>query len=94
MDGGFVRLTFGARKNCNVPCSKSNCTRSGTSLDMFRDTSLASGADLAKLDRYFREKVRATCFSRMIVTPGSSSVLAFAFFDDCDPCISLSRLSG
>lgn len=47
---------------------------------MFSETSLARGADLAKFDKYFKEKVRETCFSRMIDTPGSSSdpvVLAF-----------------
>ncbi len=49
---------------------------------MFKLTSLANGADLAKLDRYFREKVSETCFSRMIETPGSvSSVVVLAFFD-------------
>jgi hypothetical protein len=42
-------------------------------LDMLRETSRARGADLAKLERYFREKVRDTCFSRMMETPTSSS---------------------
>lgn len=73
--------TFGARKNCNVPCSKSNCTSKGTSLLMLSETSRARGADLAKFERYFRENVSETCFSRMIVTPGSSdSATALTFF--------------
>lgn len=77
-------LTFGARKNCSDPCSKSNWTKRGTSLDMFKLTSLANGADLAKLDRYLSENVRDTCFSRMIETPGSeSSVVALAFLAGC-----------
>lgn len=42
-------------------------------MDMLRETSRARGADLAKLERYFREKVRETCFSRMMETPTSSS---------------------
>lgn len=50
---------------------------------MCNETSLASGADLAKLDRYFREKVSVTCFSRMMDTPGSeSSDVVLAFLDD------------
>lgn len=49
---------------------------------MFKLTSLARGADLAKFDKYFREKVRETCFSRMMDTPGSeSSVVVLAFLD-------------
>lgn len=48
---------------------------------MLSETSFASGADLAKLDKYLREKVRETCFSKMIDTPGSSSPAdALAFF--------------
>lgn len=76
--------TFGARKNCNEPCSKSNWTNKGTSFDMCKLTSLAKGADFAKLDRYLREKVSVTCFSRMMDTPGSESsvVVAFAFLLD------------
>lgn len=65
-------LALGAKKNCNVPCSNSNCTRRGTSLLICKVTSLAKGADLAKLVRYFKENVRETCRSRMIYTPGSS----------------------
>lgn len=49
---------------------------------MLRETSLASGADLAKLDKYLSEKVSDTCFSRMIDTPGSSSLAtALAFLE-------------
>jgi len=40
-------------------------------LDICNDTSLESGADLAKLLRYFKEKVRETDFSRIMETPGS-----------------------
>jgi hypothetical protein len=40
-------------------------------LDICNDTSLESGADLAKFDRYFKEKVRETDFSRIMETPGS-----------------------
>ena len=40
-------------------------------MDICNDTSLESGADLAKFDRYFKEKVRETDFSRIIETPGS-----------------------
>lgn len=71
--------TFGARKNCRVPCSKSNWTSRGTSFDMCSETSRAKGADLAKFDRYLRENVSVTCFSRMMETPGSESSLVFAF---------------
>lgn len=49
---------------------------------MFKLTSLANGADLAKFDKYFKEKVRETCFSRIIETPGSeSSVVVLAFLE-------------
>jgi hypothetical protein len=47
---------------------------------MCNDTSRESGADLAKFDKYLRENVRETDFSRIIDTPGSdesSVVLAF-----------------
>jgi hypothetical protein len=40
-------------------------------LDICNDTSLESGADFAKFDRYFKEKVRETDFSRIMETPGS-----------------------
>ena len=40
-------------------------------MDICNDTSLESGADLAKLLRYFKEKVRETDFSRIMDTPGS-----------------------
>jgi len=47
---------------------------------MFKLTSLASGADFAKFDRYLREKVSETCFSRTMVTPTASSDVS-SFFD-------------
>ena len=40
-------------------------------MDICNETSLESGADLAKFDRYFKEKVRETDFSRIMETPGS-----------------------
>jgi hypothetical protein len=50
---------------------------------MLSETSRARGADLAKLDRYLRENVRETCFSRMMETPTSSSDwTALDFFVD------------
>ena len=76
------RLTFGARKNCKVPCSKSNWTSNGTSFDMLSETSVARGADFAKLDRYFNEKVNETCFSKTMDTPGSPSLDDLAFLED------------
>lgn len=52
---------------------------------MCNETSLARGADLAKLDKYLRENVSVTCFSRMMDTPGSeSSFVDFAFLDACE----------
>ena len=54
---------------------------------MCKETSLASGADFAKLDRYLRENVSVTCFSRMMDTPGSlSSFVALAFLDAWGQC--------
>lgn len=39
---------------------------------------MASGADLAKFDKYLSEKVKETAFSRMIDTPTSVSSAAAA----------------
>ena len=49
---------------------------------MCNDTSLDNGADLAKFERYFKENVSETDFSKMMDTPGSDeSSVVFAFFD-------------
>ena len=49
-------------------------------MDICNDTSLESGADLAKFDRYFKEKVRETDFSRIMDTPGSEESSVVLYF--------------